>query len=92
MSDTLEKLKADIEAAVKSATDRLSDADKAALAESIQRGTQHAANGDLHLVKVEANTAALLLWTEGNERGKRARRDLVDAVSGALVKGLIAAL
>lgn len=92
MSDTLEELKNALEATVAKATARLDDATKAKLAESIERSAVHASVGNTAALKVEANTVTTLLWTESNERGKQARRELVEAVSQALVKGLIVAL
>ena len=92
MSDALDDLKATLEATVANAIGRLDEQTKHHLAESVKRGTIHAANGDMHLVRTEANTVAMLLWTDGNERGKQARQDLVQAISSALVKGLIVAL
>lgn len=92
MSEALEELKASLEAAVATAIGRLDEETRTKLAESVERSTAHAAAGNLAALKVEANTVTALLWTEGNERGKQARRELVEAVSQALVKGLIAAL
>lgn len=92
MNESLEELKASLEATVAAAIGRLDEETRTKLAESVERSTAHAASGNLAALKVEANTVATLLWTDGNDRGKQARQELVEAVSQALVKGLIAAL
>lgn len=85
-------LKDAIEAAIAKATSRLSEEDKAKLADSIKRSAVHVEAGNLSLLKTEANTVSLILWTDANERGKQARQEIINTVSGAIVKGLITAL
>ncbi len=92
MSQALEQLKTDLDAVIANVTAELDDDTKQKLAESIERSAVHVSVGNDAALKVEANTVATLLWTDNNERGKKARQELVNAVSRALVKGLIAAL
>lgn len=88
----LDELKASIEAAVATAIGGMSESDRLKLEEIIERSAVHTSMANTAALKVEANTLALLLWTESNERGKRARQDIIDAIAAALVRGLIAAL
>lgn len=90
--DPVEDFFADIKAVIATSLGKLDDETRLRLEKAIERGLTHSANVQPDLALAEAVTVETILWTEANERGKQARRDLVAAVSRALVKGALAAL
>ena len=88
----MSQLQDDIESAIQQASARLDDEAKQLLADSVKRASVHVAAGNLSLLKIEANTVSAILWTDANERGKQARQAIINAVTNAVVKGIIVAI